>query len=241
MNVKSPSCTQWSALQAPTVASPPGHIARVSALKGRNRGLAMSGSRRRIKPSGPRSDSHPEWSRSAPCAIAGFRRLATSYTLNELGWGFGTVALSLLVFDHTHSALATTGAVAVHAAGPRLRRPGGHRAARPPRRPPRAALALPRRGRDLRGAGAAHLVTVAAARARPGRGRRDPRARRARADARGGRRHAQARRPARGRQHAAERVVLALLRHRPGHRRPGHRGLGRRRRAVGQRRASSPP
>jgi hypothetical protein len=39
---------------------------------------------------------------------AGFRRLATTYTLNELGWGFGTVALSLLVFEHTHSALATT-------------------------------------------------------------------------------------------------------------------------------------
>src|SRR3954465_7289579 len=43
-----------------------------------------------------------------PLRHAGFRRLATTYTLNELGWGFGTVALSLLVFDHTHSALATT-------------------------------------------------------------------------------------------------------------------------------------
>jgi predicted MFS family arabinose efflux permease len=43
-----------------------------------------------------------------PLRHAGFRLLAISYTLNELGWGFGTVALSLLVFDHTHSALATT-------------------------------------------------------------------------------------------------------------------------------------
>jgi predicted MFS family arabinose efflux permease len=43
-----------------------------------------------------------------PLRHAGFRRLATSYTLNELGWGFGTVALSLVVFDQTHSALATT-------------------------------------------------------------------------------------------------------------------------------------
>jgi predicted MFS family arabinose efflux permease len=43
-----------------------------------------------------------------PLRHAGFRRLAASYTLNELGWGFGTVALSLVVFDHTHSALATT-------------------------------------------------------------------------------------------------------------------------------------
>jgi predicted MFS family arabinose efflux permease len=43
-----------------------------------------------------------------PLRYAAFRRLATTYTLNEFGWGFGTVALSLLVFDHTHSALATT-------------------------------------------------------------------------------------------------------------------------------------
>jgi predicted MFS family arabinose efflux permease len=44
-----------------------------------------------------------------PIRHAGFRRLATSYTLNELGWGFGTVALGLVVFDHTHSALAMAG------------------------------------------------------------------------------------------------------------------------------------
>jgi predicted MFS family arabinose efflux permease len=43
-----------------------------------------------------------------PLRYASFRRLATSYTLNELGWGFGTIALSLVVFNHTHSALATT-------------------------------------------------------------------------------------------------------------------------------------
>jgi predicted MFS family arabinose efflux permease len=43
-----------------------------------------------------------------PLRHPGFRRLAASYTLNELGWGFATVALGLLVFDHTHSALATT-------------------------------------------------------------------------------------------------------------------------------------
>jgi predicted MFS family arabinose efflux permease len=45
----------------------------------------------------------------SPLRHLGFRRLATSYTLNELGWGFATVALGLLVFDQTHSALATTG------------------------------------------------------------------------------------------------------------------------------------
>jgi predicted MFS family arabinose efflux permease len=43
-----------------------------------------------------------------PLRYPAFRRLATTYTLNELGWGFGTVALGLVVFDHTHSALATT-------------------------------------------------------------------------------------------------------------------------------------
>ncbi|HEX7300871.1 MAG TPA: MFS transporter [Solirubrobacteraceae bacterium] len=43
-----------------------------------------------------------------PLRHLGFRRLAASYTLNELGWGFATVALGLLVFDQTHSALATT-------------------------------------------------------------------------------------------------------------------------------------
>jgi predicted MFS family arabinose efflux permease len=43
-----------------------------------------------------------------PLRHPGFRRLAASYTLNELGWGFATVALGLLVFDHTGSALATT-------------------------------------------------------------------------------------------------------------------------------------
>jgi predicted MFS family arabinose efflux permease len=43
-----------------------------------------------------------------PLRHPGFRRLAASYTLNELGWGFGIVALGLVVFDNTHSALAMT-------------------------------------------------------------------------------------------------------------------------------------
>jgi hypothetical protein len=43
----------------------------------------------------------------APLRIAAFRRLATSYALNELGWSFGTVALAVLVYDRTGSALAT--------------------------------------------------------------------------------------------------------------------------------------
>ena len=43
----------------------------------------------------------------APLRIPAFRRLATSYGLNELGWSFGTVALAVLAFDETGSALAT--------------------------------------------------------------------------------------------------------------------------------------
>jgi predicted MFS family arabinose efflux permease len=44
----------------------------------------------------------------APLRIRAFRRLATSYALNELGWSFGTVSLAILVFARTGSALATT-------------------------------------------------------------------------------------------------------------------------------------
>ena len=38
-----------------------------------------------------------------------FRRLATTYTVNELGDWMGIIALSVLVFDRTDSALATAG------------------------------------------------------------------------------------------------------------------------------------
>ncbi len=36
-----------------------------------------------------------------------FRRLATTYAVNELGDWMGIIALSVLVFDRTDSALAT--------------------------------------------------------------------------------------------------------------------------------------
>jgi hypothetical protein len=45
---------------------------------------------------------------SQPLRVPAFRRLATTYTLNELAWAFGTVALALLVYDRSGSALATT-------------------------------------------------------------------------------------------------------------------------------------
>jgi Transmembrane secretion effector len=44
---------------------------------------------------------------TAPLRRSAFRRLATSYAVNELGDWMGIVALSVLVFDRTGSALAT--------------------------------------------------------------------------------------------------------------------------------------
>jgi transmembrane secretion effector len=44
-----------------------------------------------------------------PLRIPVFRRLATSYAINELGDWMGIVALSVLVFDQTGSAVATAG------------------------------------------------------------------------------------------------------------------------------------
>jgi len=43
-----------------------------------------------------------------PLHLPAFRRLTLTYTLNELSWAFGTIALGILVFDRTGSAAATT-------------------------------------------------------------------------------------------------------------------------------------
>jgi MFS family permease len=59
-----------------------------------------------LKSRSPIADSHHM--RVAPLRVSGFRRLATTYTLNELCWSFGTIALAVAVFDRTGSALATT-------------------------------------------------------------------------------------------------------------------------------------
>lgn len=45
---------------------------------------------------------------SAPLRNPAFRRLLTSYTVNELGDSVGVVALAVLVYDRTHDPLATT-------------------------------------------------------------------------------------------------------------------------------------
>lgn len=50
----------------------------------------------------------PKVDLSAPLRRPAFRRLAASFTLNELGDWLGVVALAVLVFDRTDSALATT-------------------------------------------------------------------------------------------------------------------------------------
>jgi MFS family permease len=50
----------------------------------------------------------PEAALLDPLRRAAFRRLATSYAVNELGDWMGIVALSVLVYDRTGSALATT-------------------------------------------------------------------------------------------------------------------------------------
>jgi hypothetical protein len=44
-----------------------------------------------------------------PLRRSTFRRLATTYAVNELGDWMGIIALSVLVFDRTNSALATAG------------------------------------------------------------------------------------------------------------------------------------
>src|SRR3954452_10537496 len=44
---------------------------------------------------------------ATPLRVAGFKTLATAYSINELGNWLGDIALAILVYDHTKSALAT--------------------------------------------------------------------------------------------------------------------------------------
>jgi hypothetical protein len=44
----------------------------------------------------------------APLRLPAYRRIALTYLLNEVCWGLGTVALAILVFARTHSAMAVT-------------------------------------------------------------------------------------------------------------------------------------
>src|SRR3954447_17166963 len=44
---------------------------------------------------------------ATPLGVPGFRTLAAAYSINELGNWLGDIALAVLVYDHTKSALAT--------------------------------------------------------------------------------------------------------------------------------------
>jgi MFS family permease len=76
---------------------------------------------------------------SVPLRQPGFRRLAVSYTLNELGDWLGIIALAILVFDQTGSAIATAGLFLGTRFAPALLAPP--LVARVERIPPRFALA----------------------------------------------------------------------------------------------------
>ena len=75
---------------------------------------------------------------SSPFKQPGFRRLAFSFTVNELGDWLGIVALAILVFDRTDSALATAGLFLGTSFVPALFAPA--LVARIERTPPRVAL-----------------------------------------------------------------------------------------------------
>jgi MFS family permease len=74
----------------------------------RAEGAGLDGDR---SPSRRRSWRRPAPVRSAlePLGLADFRRLGAAYVLNELGNWLGEVALALVVYDRTGSALATAG------------------------------------------------------------------------------------------------------------------------------------
>jgi MFS family permease len=76
---------------------------------------------------------------SAPLRLPAFRRLAVSYTVNELGDWMGIIALAVLVFDQTNSALATAGLFLGTRFAPALIAPAF--VARAERSAPRIALA----------------------------------------------------------------------------------------------------
>ena len=167
--------------------------------------------------------------------IPAYRRLLAAYALNELAFMIGSVALALLVYRHTGSALGTTAFFLSAQFIPALISPMAVRATRPTPRTRRAARAALVRGGDIRRSGLGGqrplLGRRGAVAGLPG---RSGGARGAGADAdRDGVGHLGCRSPAR-RQRGLERRLLGVLHVRP---RPGgHAGRGRRRqpRAAGQ-------
>ncbi|MDP9227049.1 MAG: hypothetical protein M3P18_25030, partial [Actinomycetota bacterium] len=85
------------------------------------------------------SGGKPGMKLAAPLRRPAFRRLASSYALNELGDWMGLIALPILVFGRTGSALATTGLFLGMRFAPALLTPPF--VARVERTPPRLSLA----------------------------------------------------------------------------------------------------
>jgi MFS family permease len=90
--------------------------------------------------SAPPQEVVPPKKLSAPLGRPEFRRLTFSYTLNELGDWLGIIALAVLVFDRTGSAIATTALFLGTRFVPALATPAC--VARVERTPPRFSLAL---------------------------------------------------------------------------------------------------
>ncbi len=171
-----------------------------------------------------------------PLRRPAFRRLAVTYAINELGDWMGIVALAVLVFDQTDSALATAGALPRHplragAYRPDPRRPGGAAAA-----PLHAAGDLCRRGGGIRRPRPAGRQLLPGGGDRAGGARRRAGAGRALADPRRGRGAARARRGAAGRQRGPQRRLHRRRRGRPGDRRARRRRLRRADGAAARRR-----
>src|SRR5437660_11427651 len=55
--------------------------------------------------------------------LPAYRRLLAAYTLNELAWGIGSLALAVLVYNRTGSALAAAGYFLCARFGPALLSP----------------------------------------------------------------------------------------------------------------------
>src|SRR5919204_18743 len=102
----------------------------------------------------------PETTSLTPLRVAGFPTLAAAYSINELGNWLGDIALAVLVYDHTKSALATaalfvgTRFVPAFAAPPivaRIERARAGRGLVRVRRAPDGRIAHPAAGRAGRG------------------------------------------------------------------------------------------
>ena len=161
---------------------------------------------------------------TAPFRHPLFRRLATTYALNEMGDWMGIVALSVLVYDATDSPLATAGLFLGTRFLPAFLAP--LLVTRIEKPPPalRAAARLLRRDGGLRGAGSAGLALLAADRDCDRHDRRHPRGGEPRADPIGRRQPARAGRGTAGGERRAERLL-----HRGRGARPGTGGARRRR------------